>query len=661
MKQRIYLGIIVSCILVLNPGKSEAADDLLPGKSIFSPSHNQYPRDAYILDEVPPDDPEWPDQAVQVLHVILQAIWSFYLWVVEFVMRIALLSYDDALLSKLFAFVGSIMPQIIDGIWNPLWFLVAGIGIFSIILMWMNGNTNRSLTALSALVILTAVTPLLITSLPSYLDQANRIATSVSSDLMGRMLVRSKNSLEKSTTAQQSQKIIADTIWDSLAKQPYLVINFGSVSQGKKYFSSLMEHGTERGKRISKLREWGKIDAETGVAKNKMFTIFTFDGSGERSAKLYCILLLITVPIYLMVAMSIMILIWKARAVGRSLFFIFDGLLSLYPNYGVRHVMQSVVQVFSAILMVIIYSTALSIFFALWTRLLKAKPFGSASFADQVFLILLLIVGLWTAAKELSGRFGDTNNLSGKRGLLTRAFMGAQLFRTVTRNPISRWVTKNIGKSRKESAKLIGTSLSKTGKAVKNYVSQVDTVQKMRSHVKAELPLGRMKSMQPERMQLTTNLSKRGQKVFQEMKRQRLAPTHKKDVISFLRRNPHLTSAVQEMIQWQNRRPYEQVRETHVFDGSQIPMEPPQKHTPEYHTWMQVPEYQHQYKLWLGAEKSVRHKRWQEYYRKKIRYDRSPIRRLFMRRPKWVEPTQREALQEYRRLLQQQKKGGSKK
>lgn len=655
MKQWSWLIGLMFLLLLIKPNLCMAVDDLLPGKAISSPSYS-HPSEAYILDMVPPNDPEWPDQAVQALHEVLQAIWSIYLWVIEFVMRIVQLSYDDSLFTKLFSFVDSLMPQIVASLWEPLWFIVAGVGIFVAILMWVRGQTNRSLTTLAAIVVLIAIIPISMTSLPTYLDQANRVATSISSDLLEQMLVPI-GSAKNGMISQQSQQMIADTMWNSLVKRPYLFINFTSVKQEKAYFASLMKLKSNEEERIAKLREWGQIDAETGVTRNKAFAIFTLDGVETRGAKLFAVLLLIIGPIYLILAMSLMILVWKTRAIGRCLFFVFDGLMSLYPGYGARHMAQSVMQIFSAFLMVVIYSAALSIFFALWHRLLDAKAFGSDSYADQIFLVLLLIIGLWMAAKELASRFDGGNPMRRRGGLLTGAFMGAQLLRTVTRNPLTRWATQAVGKGIKGSTKAVGAGATKTGQAIKNYMSQVDAVQRMRHRMKERLPLDLTKSMQPEREKLTLNLSKRGRQVFQEMKRSRLDPTKKQHIKRYLQQRPDRSGAVVEMTQWLNRRPYEQLKESHSSDDMRIPMEPPPKHTPEYHTWSQLPNARRNYKRWLQAEKTVRERRWAEYSKRKVQYDSNPIRRLFLRRPKWIEPTQREVLKEYRRRMESGERG----
>lgn len=704
----------------LMPSYSFAAEgeDLFPGKPVRSPSYAEYPREAYILDYVPPEDPSIFDKAhyviLDVFHSIMNLGWSIYLFVVEWVIRLMNLSFDDALFSKLFAFLEAMMPQFVQSIWTPLWFLVASVGILAVIFMWAKGSTSQSLISLFGMILLLAVAPAAITSLPSYLTKANELVTSLSGEIMGRLIeskgrsylagkkkeleqkdvqirkehqqLYSRKDLSEIEIRKQEKKldqankqlineidipsgqafttvlslhVLDDTIWETLVKKPYYIANFGSVELGKTYFDRLMRLGTKKEERIKKLREWGGIDVDSGVAQTPSFSIFTSDGFGERGYKLIAANFLGLIPLYLIVAIALSILLWKARAVGRAVFFLFDGLMALYPGYGVRYAVERFLQVFAAFLMVLYYSVSLAIFLALWLRIQDNRAFGLSHFADQIFLILILIIGLWSAAKGISQRIESGPHGRGIEGssrgsFLPKLWMGGQLLRRAVQNPLTRMATKGVTKSLIESAKLAGEGLSKAGESATQYLDKVDQFQEMKEQVKRRLP-DRMKKWQPKQMDLTANLSDESRQVFRDMMNKKMNPTKKGDLLKYLKQYPHQSSHVKELVQWLNKEPYEQVKETPKYDGDHIPIRPPKKNTPEYLVWMKKREWRQQYKLWLQAKKQVRNQRWKEYRQKKLRYDQSWFRRWTQKRPEWNEPTRREVLKEYRKLKDQMK------
>lgn len=661
----VFLSFFIFVFLSIAPNPMYAeTEDLLPGKPVQSPSYSEYPRDYYLLDYAPPEKPKLLDKAylsiISFLHFLLNLGWSLYLYVVELVIRLVHLGFDDVLFDQLFTFLGSMMPRIVISIWEPLWFIVAGIGIFTAICLWIMGHLNRSLMALVSMILLIAFVPIVMITIPSYMSQANQFVTALSGDLMGRMVYNH----EKADLSKKPLQAITDTMWDTLVKKPYYIANFGSVAMGEKYADSLMKGGINKELRVEKIRSWGEMDEESGIASNKHFAIFTADGLLTRGYKLIVANLLALVPLYLLIGVALSILIWKAKAIGRAVFFVFDALMALYPGYGIQHAAKGMIQVFGAFLMVLFYSSALAIFFALWMKIMDSQAFPSSHFADQIFLILLLMIGMWTAVHEVRERLesGGASQMGGRKGgsLLSKAFMGTHLtrgaYRLITRNPLTRGATKVIARGAKRSARLTGKGVTKAGQQVGRYLSQVDAVGNLKSQVKAGLPLGRLKPLQPDQMKLTPNLSQEARHVFQDMKKKRMNPERKADMMEYLKRQPHQTTPMKELVQWVNKKPYHQIHETPTFDGNQIPIEPPHKNTPEYHVWNQVDTFKDQYKLWLMAKQRIRQERWIEYKQKKLEYDRRPIRQLFLKRPKWIEPTQREALQVYKRLQVDQEK-----
>ncbi len=692
-------------------------DDLQPSGKIESPIYTSHDKSEFIYDYVPPNvdlQTDWDVVVtvgvVQFLTLLMNLGLDIYLFFVELTIRIVNWVYDPTMLDKLFDLLSAFMPNMINNVWKPLWFLVAVIGIASAAFLWGMGNSNRSFMSIGTIIALVAFVPSVLLTMPTLLSKANSAVTSIGAEIMTKMIDAEMKKVEKQIADQKKKQkavmdnlnkivpgsnqskegnkatteldtdllkndferqiksgihAIDDSIWKSLVIHPYWISNFGSVDFGRAHYEELLQKGDNEKLRKELIKDdaHGKID-DDGVAKNEQYKIFTTSGFGERFYKASMANSLSFIPLIVILSIAIVVLLWKARAIGRTIFLVFDFLMALYPGYGISSAIQSVVKVFMSFLMVLFYTIALGSFLAFWTKIQDPNVFVGASYGDRIILILLLLFGLWTGVQgvqrrisNIPGLFGGSTQISDGQndlGLMRRmlAFSAIKGASNLVGKPVGKVMQKTKDNLIKKPAKFMGNLAKK--QAMKGVRRTGQYIQNTGAFQSARRRIGFLK---PTQAKLQTNLSKGASDVYRGMAKKGLNPKIEKHRQHYLEKNPLQDKNMHELSDWVEQEPHYQLSEFPDLDGSIIPPSPPPKSSPEYMVWQSTPKLQEHWDTYMQACRNVHGEKHKNYRNQMQKYDRSLFRRLLTERPRLEEPAERERenMMEYRKLLNEKK------
>lgn len=681
-------------------------DDLLPGEPINSPMYEAFSKDAYYFDFVAPTDTEgWTEDVkiamIEFLTLLLNLWWKVYMFFVELVIRLVNWAYDIELFESIFRFVENMMPSLEQNIWVPFWFSVSTIGIAAAVIYFAKGRNDRSLQTIGAIILILGIAPVMFGVVPKSLNTANQWFTILSGEIMTNLvrvdqkdvydeIYSSRFNLKElglgtpaeearppfkekpatglyspfiSPTLQQKLKLIKgihavdDSIWTTMVVEPYMIANFGSSDVGKQYWAELLSQGTDEKKRDDWLQDKGQIN-EKGTTENQNFVIFTAAGFGERFYKVIMATVLPLIPLAVVLAGAISILLYKARAIGKTVVLVFEYLLSLYPGFGIGNAIRSTIGVFSEFLLAFFYSAGLAVFLFFWSGMLKLD----LSFGNRILCVLILVVGILTGLQKVQAKLENIPGLDG--GTIQSGSGGS--------NPLAMWMAgKAVGgvvgsvmnglrsttgwagrkvaggagfaaKTGAKGALLVG------GKAL-DYAAQTDVAKAGKNKV--------MRFFKPQEGKLSANLSDEARKVYSDMISKNMNPESPTDTLRYKFMNPAKEMHVNELQDWINQEPYFQIEESGAdLNKDVVPPSPPSKSSPEYIVWKNSPQLQKQWELYEKARRQVHQEAYQKYASKKASYEKNLLKRIFLRRPTFKEPSQRKYMARYHNLLKKELK-----
>lgn len=656
--------------------------DLLPGQKITSPTYQDPPPNRYIIDYVPPKEPDgFTGELYVAFHTMsvwfMNILWSAYMFFVELVMRIVNIVYDTTLFDKIFEMIRQVMPRLITSVWDKLLGIVSAIGIIGAGIYYIKGRDNKSITSLGSVLLLMAFGPIILLAVPTGLSQVNLVVTTISAEIMDSLLVAKPvkssvvikdkpvtfdevspktpktevakkigvfkyNLLEQDPKIQQNLQVlkgihkIDDALWISLVQRPYKIANFGSEQFANKLFAQLMATQTTVD-RNNYLVTSGKINVQTGTTTDANYRIFTTDGSSERWTKFFVAVILSLLPVLVVLGVAIMVLICKTRAIGRAIVLIFDLLMSFWPGYGLVNATQSLVRIFASFIMALFYSVILAVFLAFWD---KIQSLQNLSFGDNILIVTILIIGMWSATKGVQSRL---DNLPGLDGQGVSISDGGRNELGFAKNAV--WsATKFAGKQTKKGTKAVW----------KRYKKDIEPNVRKLAEGTADFVEGRIDSSEPvqrvlrqipgaraQQQTLTPNLSEGAAKLYGVIQKENKSM----DAYEAYYLKEEDKENFEELKSWMNKAPEDQIHETLESDDTMIPAAPPPKSSPAFEVWNNS-HMKQDWTLYSESKKKVRDKEYGKYLKKKAKYEKSPLR-IFRNRPKFVEPTQEKYLKAY--------------
>lgn len=685
------LGFLLLFMMVPG-GDAWASDDLLPGDKIESPFYEKHDPDAYKIDYVPKEEPDGIAETMEVqfylfLNILLNGLWNIYVFFVEFTIRVVNWAFSKELTNDLIDILNGLFPSLKDTLWDNLWFLGASISVLGAVLLWGYGKTQRSIMVIAGLILLLAVVPSLLANLPSWMKTTNTVATEISAQVMVKMVkaenpntvsVEGLEELKESDPEKFEQEIgkrsaqwqeqtqrngihaVDDAIWKSLVYEPYLVANFGSKKVGKKYFDGLMKQGDSDEKRRDYLRHGGESESykwirKDGTAKNKDLKPFTQAGFASRATDVLVTILLGAIPLVALVLFSFLCLYWTGIAMGFAILGVIYLLLAFWPGFGWGEAGYWLYRTFSALLMKVFYAIVLAIFLATWILI---QPGGShlqnLGLGGRIIVIVFLLLGFWTATEALRRKWNNPPGLQG--GAIAPDGVGANDMGMA------------LGGTKKMTG-MVGRGWRGLRRLNRHRVHRQNQRQIRDAHAENQAMLQRMEASagvvpdeEPEQRvrlksgsrHIDSGVSKEAAATYREMKEKEYDPTNQKDRARWVGENPEQADQVAEIGKWSEKELADQAEELSAFDGSTAPPERPAKNTPEYEVWERSPRWRQHWGLYQSAKKQVDERYKKDYRKQYMKYEKS-LSRYFRQPPRYIRPSDRAYLREYRRMLRKPK------
>lgn len=673
--------ILAFAITLSVPGVTWAEEDgMLPGGPIDSPFYKQYPPDHYIIDFVPKEDPDLTDieyYMIQIWNWFLNMVFSFYVWLCEFGIRLVNLSLEPTTTNQMISIVSEVLPSIERSVWNPLWFAVAALGFLACVIWWGMGETKKAALSVASIFLIIGLVPILFAAIPEGMKQVNDVATVISGKVVSELagVEKKKKSsvvvkeptetqrvqqqlrergvqwfyskdLERTVQRNKEVKQAIDQIDDALMKafvyEPYLVANFGSRELGKKHFKELMKHGSDLEKRRQYLKEQGNIDSESGIAKNKDFKVFTWEGVYKRTKNVFASTFLSGVPLIAQILFALLPMYMRFMAIAYAVMSVFFFLLALLPSYGLREAAHHLYRVFSSLMMTVFYSIVLGIFLRVWIALQDPEKFSHLHLGGRVIVIAMLVLAFWSVMMFVQQKMMNLRGLSGRPiDMVDHTGIQGTLSQT-------KWIMYMQGRNQwkkaehelKKGAERAG---EKTWEGAKKAAFAANE---------------KRKSLFSRRAELKNKLSKEANQVFQDMQKRNLDPTKESDRQRYAHMFPDKTGAVLEIKDWLDRPSDQQFDLPDLSTGKIAPPHPPKEGTPEYAAWQRSPELQRYWDLYRRTEQELHKREYQKYLKQREAYENSMwIARKLRRPPRFTPPSESRVLMEYRkRLLQMQRR-----
>lgn len=682
-KRRAFLLMMLACftMTMLVPGVAWAEDGVLPGEPIDSPFYKKYPPDSYIIDFVPKEDADLTDieyHTIRAWNSFLEMVFSFYVWLCEFGIRLVNISFDPTTTNQMLGVVEEVLPSIERSVWNPLWFAVAALGFLACVIWWGMGETKRAALSVGSIILLIGLVPVLFAVIPEAMKQVNNVATVISgkvvSELAGVEKSKTKSvviqepteaqqmqdqlrgrgvqwfySKDLESTVQQTKEVkqainqIDDALMKAFVYEPYLIANFGNRELGEKHFKELMKYGTDIEKRRQYLIEKGGINPQSGTAKNEDFEVFTWEGWKERTKNVLSAVFFAGVPLIAQIAFALLPMYMRFMAIAFAVLSVFFFLLSLWPSYGLREAAHHLYRVFSYLLMVVFYSIVLGIFLRIWIALQNPDKFSHLNLGGRVIVIAMLFLAFWTVMLYVKHKMMNIRGLSGRP-----IDMGVDDTKLTGSLNQAKWLVLVQGRNQWKKEVLAAQKVSeKFGEKVGENVKKA-----------AIAANNKRKSLFRRQAELKNTLSKDANQVFQDMLKRNLDPTKESDRQKYIHTQPEKTGAVMEIKDWLDRPVDEQFNLPDLSTGKIAPPRPPQIGTPEYVAWQRSPELQRYWDLYRKTEQELHKREFQKYLKQREEYENSIwIARKFRRPPRFTPPSESRVLMEYRkRLLQKQMK-----
>lgn len=698
-RRSVILLLLVLFIMV--PSGEVWANDLLPGEKVDSPFYEQHKPSHYRIDYVPNEDPSGIAETMEVqfflfLNILLNVVWSIYVFFVEFAMRIVNWAFSKELTNNLIDILNELFPSLENSLWDNLWFLGASVSILGAVLLWGYGKTQKSIMVLAGMILLLAVVPSILANLPAWLKTTNSVATDIGGQVLVRTVKADVNGMygsidtheetrlrrlqqsnpeayekemnkRREEELEQSQKrgihAVDDAIWKSLVYEPYLIANFDGKKKGEKYFKGLMAHGDNDKERRNYLRHGGEEKSykwikEDGTAKNKDLKTLTQAGFPDRAINVLVSVGLGAIPLIALVIFSFLCLYWTGIAMGFAILGVIYLLLAFWPGFGWGEVGHWLYRTFSALLMKVFYSIVLAIFLATWNLI---QPGGSKmqdlGLGGRIIVIVFLLLGFWTATEALRKKWNSPPGLQGGSmgggdGVGSND-MGMALGRTM------------------KIAGMAGKGLRGLGRLNRHRTQRRSQRQIRDAHTENSEMLKRMKKdsggtgadKKPgqrfkfnSRRRVDSGMSKEAKGTFRQMKEKGYDPTQQEDRARWVGDQPEDAKQVAEIGKWSHRMP-DQVEKYSDFDGNAAPPEKPAENTPEFEVWDRSPRWRQHWGLYQTAKKEVDQRHKSEYRDRYQKYEKS-ISRFVRRPPRYIRPSDRSYLKEYRGMLRKSKDKG---
>ncbi|WP_157067222.1 hypothetical protein, partial [Alicyclobacillus shizuokensis] len=234
------------------------------------------------------------------------------------------------------------------------------------------------------------------TNLPTVLNQANDASAAVSTQVLNSMANGIQRDSNQGSTPLDT---VSNALWTALAKDPYLMLEFGNVKDGEANFDKVMQMDD------SQRQQWFKdqtISSSQSRDEKFKYLITTSDGIGQRATDILVILILGLVFALMLAYYAFQLVWWQFVALARGLMAAAYLLVSLWPEHGFREVGKWAFGCVEAFVYKVIMTIALGSILVMYMGINHAMP--QLGWLATPLMQIAMIIAVWAAIKEFKGK-----------------------------------------------------------------------------------------------------------------------------------------------------------------------------------------------------------------------------------------------------------------
>ena len=243
-RRAILTGIITSAALcaAFFPEVAHAATN--SGGDLLAPLNGsdftQYPITDYSLTYVPTNGGliDIKDNIYETINWFLNVIWQDYLLGVDNVVRLVQWAFNLQIVQILTGSLTFAIDAIRRAIWEPIWYFMSAIAVVWMIYYWVSGRSQKMWQTVFATITIIGISGAIFTNMPSILNNANNASAQVSTQVLDTM---ASGINQGSSSGQSAIDTVSSALWTALAKEPYLMLEFGNIQDGNANFDKVMQ------------------------------------------------------------------------------------------------------------------------------------------------------------------------------------------------------------------------------------------------------------------------------------------------------------------------------------------------------------------------------------------------------------------------------------
>ena len=401
-KRMVLTGIITVAVCaaffpeVAHAATNNGGDLLAP---LNGPDFTQYPITDYSLTYVPTNQGgliDIKDNIYETINWFLNVIWQDYLLGVDNVVRLVQWAFNLQIVQILTGSLTFAIDAIRRAIWEPIWYFMSAIAVVWMIYYWVSGRSQKMWQTVFATITIIGISGAIFTNMPSILNNANNASAQVSTQVLDTM---ASGINQGSSSGQSALDTVSSALWTALAKDPYLMLEFGDIQDGNANFDKVMQMDDQQ------RQDWfnSQTTNQAGTAQNQpKYPITTSDGLGTRATDLTVIIILGLVFALMLGYYAFQLVWWQFVALARGMMAASFLLVSLWPEHGFREVGKWAFSCVEAFVYKVIMTIALGSILVMYMGISNAMP--QLGWLATLLMQIAMIIAVWATIKELKGK-----------------------------------------------------------------------------------------------------------------------------------------------------------------------------------------------------------------------------------------------------------------
>ncbi|MFD1675625.1 hypothetical protein [Alicyclobacillus fodiniaquatilis] len=383
--------------VVAHAATNNGGDLLAP---MTGPNFTQYPLNNYSLTYVPTNQGglvDIKDNIYETINWGLNVVWQMYLLGVDNVIRLVQWAFNLQIVQILTGSLAFAIDAIRRAIWEPIWYFMSAIAVAWMIYYWVSGRVQKMWGTVFTTIAIIGIAGAVFSNMPALLNGANEASAQVSTQVLDTM---SSGMNQGSTDGQSALDTVSSALWTALAKDPYLMLEFGNIKDGKKNFNTIMPMDDQQ------RQNWfNNQTTEQGLGSRlstPKYSITTSIGLGTRATDLVVIFIVGLVFSVMLAYYAFQLVWWQFVALARGMMAASFLLVSLWPEHGLREVGKWAFSCIEAFVYKVVMTIALGSILVMYMGITNAM--SQLGWLPTLLMQIAMIIAVWTTIKELKGK-----------------------------------------------------------------------------------------------------------------------------------------------------------------------------------------------------------------------------------------------------------------